>query len=878
MLKKAFILTLTALIAWSCNMQKKAKEDLVIVPETEYRFLDTLNITAPKPDALKSAEEFELPRYNESYTRVNDLIHTKLDVRFDWENEKVMGIANLVLKPHFYPTRTLTLDAKNFEFHKVVMEGSNQPLKYDYDGQNIVIDLGKEYKRDQEYRIQIDYTASPNETGGSAAITSDKGLFFINPRGEDPNKPQQIWTQGETENNSRWFPTIDKPNERCTQEMYITVEDKYKTLSNGDLVKSTKNADGTRTDYYNMNQPHAPYLFMLAVGDFALVTDEWKGKKVEYFVEKEYEQYARRIFPHTPEMLSFFSEKLGVEYPWQKYSQIIVRDYVSGAMENTTGVIFGEFIQGTDRDLIDDLTNDKIVAHEMFHHWFGDLVTCESWANLTMNEGFANYSEYLWLEHKYGKDEADFHLLNELQGYLMSTRNGIHPLIHFGHQDKEDMFDAHSYNKGGLVLHQLRNYVGDDAFYASLQQYLTDNKYSDVEAHELRLAFEDVTGEDLNWFFNQWYFEAGHPQLEVEYSYNETAGKMNVTVEQMQDPTKQPAIFQLPVSIDIYTPTGEKVRHDVTIDDRIETFEFDAPTRPALVNFDAKRVILGYVEDNKTEEELIFQYQHAPLFKDRYEALDALKNSENPALQAVFEKALTDDFWVLRAVALGKVEVNADTETLIAKLAEADPHSTVRRNALTVLANTGDAKFAPVAKKALKDQSYEVIGTAIEALVELDKTAALEAAKEMESSNNPQVLASIGEIYASSGSLQHLSFFENNWDKMGGFAAISFLENYAKLAAEGDANTLLASANKLEKIAVDMQTSPWRRYAAMNGINSFHGKIAAQIETEADTNKKEALNQTDAAILTLIENIKAKEENDRLKAMYLRFPAPGVEP
>jgi len=220
--------------------------------------------------------------------------------------------------------------------------------------------------------------------GGSAAITSDQGLFFINPRNEDSEKPQQIWTQGETEWNSRWFPTTDKPNERCTQEMYLTVEDKYVTLSNGLLKSSKKNADGTRTDYWKM-----------------------------------------------------------VKYPWQKYSQVVVRDYVSGAMENTTGVIFGDFVQKTERELIDN-HNDGIVAHEMFHHWFGDYVTCESWANLTMNEGFANYSEYLWFEHKYGREEADRHLRNEMNGYLGSVgQGGAHPLIHWGYNDKEDMFDAH---------------------------------------------------------------------------------------------------------------------------------------------------------------------------------------------------------------------------------------------------------------------------------------------------------------------------------------------------------------------------------------------------------------------------------------------------
>ena len=231
-------------------------------------------------------------------------------------------------------------------------------------------------------------------------------------------------------------------------------------------------------------------------GEFAVVEDEpWNGVPVSYYVEEEYEPYAADIFPFTPEMLTYFSDITGVTYPWQKYSQVVVRDYVSGAMENTTGVIFGEFMYGTDRELIDEMNNERIVAHEMMHHWFGDLVTCENWANLTLNEGFANYGEYLWFEHKHGRDEADYHMLNEWNGYFGSVMGGgMHPLIHYSYDDKEDMFDAHSYNKGGSVLHMLRSYVGDDAFFAAWNRYLEDNAFTAVEVDELRMAFEDVTG------------------------------------------------------------------------------------------------------------------------------------------------------------------------------------------------------------------------------------------------------------------------------------------------------------------------------------------------------------------------------------------------
>ncbi|MEO0732876.1 MAG: M1 family metallopeptidase, partial [Bacteroidota bacterium] len=509
-----------ALLLWGCNTTKPTLAEQPVVMETEVRNLDTMTVTPEANGVIEEVSDVvmapeipnELPVYRATYKRTHDLLHTKLDLRFDWPQEQVIGTATLSLTPLFSPSDKLVLDAKGFTFNSIKTAGGKE-LSYDYGGekQQVTIALDREYKKGEEYTLVIDYVATPEQSGGSAAITSDKGLFFINPRGEEGDKPQQIWTQGETENNSRWFPTIDKPNERCTQEMFVTVEDRFKVLSNGTLMEEKANGDGTKTFYWKMDLPHAPYLFMLAIGEFDIVEDKkWQGIPVNYYMERGWAKHAKHIYPYTREMLDFFSGITGVKYPWPKYSQVAVRDYVSGAMENTSAVIFGEFMHGTKRDLIDVETNEKIVAHEMFHHWFGDYVTCESWSNLTLNEGFANYSEYLWMEKKHGRDAADYHMLNERTTYIGSVRRGEpHELIWLDYNDKEDMFDAHSYNKGGAVLHMLRAYIGDEAFFATLQHYLTENQYSPVEVDELRMAFEEVNGEDMHWFFDQWFMKAG---------------------------------------------------------------------------------------------------------------------------------------------------------------------------------------------------------------------------------------------------------------------------------------------------------------------------------------------------------------------------------
>jgi aminopeptidase N len=311
------------------------------------------------------------------------------------------------------------------EFKTVALvKGSKQiPLKYEYDDQNIRIRLDKTYKANENYTIYIDYTAKPDEYQekyGTDDFLGIKGMYFINPKGEEKDKPTQIWTQGETESNSAWFPTIDKTSQKTTEELTVTIDNKYVTLSNGKLMSQKRNPDGTRTDYWKMDLPHSPYLFFLGVGNYAVVKDSWRGKEVNYYVEPEYGSVAKKIFGNTPEMIEFFSKITGVPFPWVKYSQITGRDYVAGAMENTTATIHQESAQQDARELVDGNNWEGTIAHELFHQWFGDYVTAESWSNLTLNESFADFSQTLWEEYKYGKDAGDAENYQGMQGYLQS--------------------------------------------------------------------------------------------------------------------------------------------------------------------------------------------------------------------------------------------------------------------------------------------------------------------------------------------------------------------------------------------------------------------------------------------------------------------------
>jgi aminopeptidase N len=287
----------------------------------------------------KSQPDLLHTTYQPSAPRINDLIHTKLAVRFDYNKRYLYGQAWLTLTPHAYPSDSLRLDAKGMEIKTVALwNGTRQQLlQYDYsDENNLRLNLGREIQPGQQYIVYIEYTAKPEELKlvASPAIPDVKGLFFVNPDSAEKGKPVQIWTQGEMESNSVWFPTIDRPNQKTTSEISLTVPSKYLTLSNGALVSQATSGPGLRTDTWKMDQPHAPYLVMFAVGDFRLTKDTWRDKEVSYYLEPSYAPYARQLFGKAPQMLEFISTRLGVTFPWNKYAQVVVRDYHLASLES----------------------------------------------------------------------------------------------------------------------------------------------------------------------------------------------------------------------------------------------------------------------------------------------------------------------------------------------------------------------------------------------------------------------------------------------------------------------------------------------------------------------------------------------------------------
>lgn len=744
--------------------------------------------------------------YRSSARRTTDIIHTKLNVSFDWSKSQLTGEAEILAKPYFYPEKNVFLDARGMEikslevyaFSNQQLSGNKQPdgsvkniklnASYTYFNDSLRVDLGREFQPDEKFVIKIKYVARPNElkTGGSEAISDDKGLYFINPNGTDKNKIPQIWTQGETQSNSAWFPTVDNPNEKMTNEIFMTVNNKYTTLSNGVLTESKKNADGTRTDHWKMDLPHSPYLVMMAVGEFKKVTDSsWNGKEISYYVEKEYEPYAKGIFGDTKEMIDFFSKTLGTPYPWPKYSQVVVRDYVSGAMENTSATLHGDFmVYQTAREMLDGKKGEDVISHELFHQWFGDYVTAESWSNLPLNESFATYGEYLWREFKHGRDAADFHSYQSRMGYFAAAEFAEVELIRYHYHNREDMFDAFSYNKGGQVLHMLRKYVGDKAFFQSLKLYLEKNKYKNAEIHDLRLAFEEVTGEDLNWFFNQWFLSKGFPELEISKTYD--AGNKQVVLKVMQKQNLQECpLYILPVDIDIYEQ-GKAKRTRIVINAKEQEFRFNVSSEPDLVNFDSERQLLCKYKFPKTVNEYIYQYKHAPYFGDRQDALEhlAYKVTEKEVYDLFVTAAKSDSFSELRTKALLSLDIVApskesELKPFLINLFQTEKNTNVKAAAILFLGQYFKGEeVEDVITRALNEQSYAIVSSALESMSHVNVKKAIASAEKLSNEKNNLILDAIAKVYVIAGNDSQLNFFHNGIQQYNGYGVMDFISQY----------------------------------------------------------------------------------------------------
>jgi aminopeptidase N len=656
--------------------------------------------------------------------RVADIRHIRLELSFDFAAKALQGRCRITLVPINDGLDHVEFDAVELTLRRV--QRGDAGLTYSYDGRKLAVTLDGARGADEEIILTIDYAASPR-----------RGLYFIGPDAAYPDKPQEIWTQGEDEDSRYWFPCYDYPNDKATSEIIATVPQDCFALSNGKLIDVREDrTTNTKVFHWRQDVAHAAYLIMLAVGRYVEITDSCDGIPVLYYVHPGREADARRAFGNTPRMLAFFSEKIGVRYPYDKYAQVAVNDFIFGGMENTSATTqTAETLHDARAHL--DFSSDPLVAHELAHQWWGDLLTCRDWAHGWLNEGFATYFEALWMEHDKGEAEFRYALHQEAQEYFEEDAHYRRPIVCNLYREPIELFDRHLYQKGGLVLHMLRAVLGDALFWKAMHQYCVTHRGQNVITADLQQAIEAATGKSLDWFFDQWVYRAGHPELEVAYSWDDAAKLAQVTVKQKQSAKPVPegeefatSIFRLPVVIDFDVDGTRATRH-VICDGKEQTFHFALPGRPQMVRFDPDNSILKTLEFKPPKDLLLYQLQHDDQAMGRIFAVHALaKDGDAEAVTALRRVLQQDAFWGVQAeaaAALGKIRSAAALDALLDGLQL--PHPKARRAVVKALGEFREPRAAAALLAILTrgDASYFVEGQAAAALGKTKAAAGYDA-------------------------------------------------------------------------------------------------------------------------------------------------------
>lgn len=660
---------------------------------------------------------FELPGARPHYNpdRPGQVEHIRLDLALDIPNHSYQGTCTIRLKPIRSGIDRLTLDAVNLTIAAVKVKEVTQT--FDYDGEILHVTLQEPTQAGQPIELAIDYHVEKPQ----------RGLYFITPTSHYPQKPTQVWTQGEDEDSRFWFPCFDYPGQLATSEIRVRVPKPLIAISNGELIQTEVDGDSKIYHWYQ-REVHPTYLMTLAVGDFAELRDDWNGKPVTYYVEKGREAEARLSMGKTPRMIEFFSQKFGYPYPFPKYAQVCVDDFIFGGMENTSTTLLTDRCLIDERAAIDNRVTESLVAHELAHQWFGDLVVIKHWSHAWIKEGMATYSEVLWTEAEYGAEDAAYYRLNETRNYLDEDASRYRrPIVTHVYREAIELYDRHLYEKGACVYHMIRSELGEELFWKAITTFVKDNAHRTVETVDLLRAIETASGRNLLFLFDQFVFRGGHPDYTVAYSWDGDSNLAKVAVTQTQAKPESSGsasgLFDLKVAIGfgyVANPDNPMKSLTVRLHDREQSFYFPLEHKPDWISFDVGNPILKTVTLEYPVAELKAQLQHDPDPIARIYAAEALaKKGGLEPIKALSEALKSDRCWGVRAEVaknLATIKLDQAFTELVAGLA--DPDAKVRRATVEALADikTDDSYAVLAPLVAQGDASYYVEAAALRSL------------------------------------------------------------------------------------------------------------------------------------------------------------------
>ena len=584
-----------------------------------------------------------------------DVQHIKLDISVDPENKFVTGKTYIKLVPAEINFSQFELDAVGMNINNVELDPKGpmiisysgktkrtgyylKTLKYDYNKTKLKIYLDSSYTLSDTLNLIIHYNTTDPE----------KGLYFVSPTAEFPNKRYEVWSQGEGEDNRYWFPCYDYPNDKATTEIIVTADKKYQTISNGVIIKKEEFPEVTKWHWVN-DQPHSAYLVMLGIGTWDTISTSWDGIPIISYVPPGMKQAGENAYRQTADIVKFFSEYTGFRYPWHEFRQVAVQDFIYGGMENTGAVVLFE---GSvhDASTEPDYSATGLVAHELAHQWWGDVTTCKNWNEIWLNESFATYFQCLYKEHELGKDEFDYNIYNNGINALNADSTQRIPIY------TRSGPGANTYDKGSVVLNMLRNLIGDEKFRKTMNIYITDNAFKPVVTKDLLDALHKAVDDPMldqkpsnySWFFEEWIYSAGQPEIKADYSFDEKTNELTINAVQVQR-LDTSSVFRTHFPVEIITSKGIQ---NIFMQTSTEpsSFKIKLTEKPLNVNFNKGNKVLCKLYFTKPKSDWLYQLKYSPDAIDRITALNGLKDylNDDSVIDFIKQDLRRDSFWGVR--------------------------------------------------------------------------------------------------------------------------------------------------------------------------------------------------------------------------------------
>ncbi|MBM3840306.1 MAG: hypothetical protein FJ398_20555 [Verrucomicrobia bacterium] len=642
-------------------------------------------------------------------SREMDVLHLTLDVTPDFQQRTVSGKTTIKFKPIAKPLAELRLDAVDLVVHSITSTETVQ--SFQVTDKQIIITFEHPIPADKEARVTVAHAAEPTQ-----------GLYFRTPEMGYKEGETQVWTQGEAIEARHWFPCYDSPNEKFTSEVICRVPEGMVVMSNGRLVSEEKDpATGLKAVRWLQDKPHVNYLISLVAGYFKKIEDKYRDIPMAFHAPPSEIDQATNSFRNTKDMMAFFEREIGVPYPWAKYDQVCVRDFVAGGMENTSLTTL------TDQTLFTAATenirdSDGLVAHELAHQWFGDLVTCKDWSHLWLNEGFATYYAHLYDGQKNGRDSMLYGLYSSAQGILEQT-NDTRSIVYRQYDSPNEQFNYLAYPKGGWVLHMLRSQLGEDLYRRCIKTYLERHQYGNVVTEDLNAVIEELSGRSFDQFFDQWVYHAHHPELEVSYRWDAKARLAKVSIAQTQKLSANVLLFNFPLTIRFKSKAGAFDRA-ITVRQKSEDFYFPLPEAPEIVRVDPNLTVLAQIKFNLPDAMLHAQLADQDDMVGRLLAIEQLRAKKDRTTVARLKETLqSDPFHGVRseaARALRAIHTDEAFAALIDSLNQ--PDARARQQVVVALAGFYREEAAAAAQRVLKqEKNPDILSHALGALAAYGK-------------------------------------------------------------------------------------------------------------------------------------------------------------